>query len=187
MSDKQDLKEKEVTENKGKDKNEETLTAEQEAQQEEQKDEKLDELEALQQELGELKDQNLRLYAEFENFRKRTAKERVELFSTANQELMDALLPILDDFNRAAKANDEGKLDEGTQLIYNKLFNTLKNKGLKPMDSAVGDDFDVDKMEAITRIPAPDDKLKGKVIDIIEPGYTLGNKILRYAKVVVGE
>ncbi len=140
----------------------------------------------LEEELASLKDQNLRLFAEFENHRKRTAKERLELFSTANQELMIALLPVLDDFERALK-NLEGEAAEGVKLIYNKFENTLKNKGLKPMENAAGKAFDVETMEAITRIPAPDKKLKGKVVDQIEKGYQLGNKIIRYAKVVVGE
>ncbi len=147
----------------------------------------VDEMAQMKKDLEEIKDQNLRLYAEFENFRRRTAKERVELFSTANQELMDALLPVLDDFNRAIKAQEDDKATEGIKLIYNKLENTLKNKGLKPMEDSTGKDFDADHMEAVTQIPAPDKKMKGKVIDELERGYFLGNKILRYAKVVVGQ
>lgn len=146
-----------------------------------------DEIGQLKKDLTEIKDQNLRLYAEFENFRKRTAKERMELFSTANQELMGALLPILDDFHRAIKAQEDEKATEGMRLIYNKFENTLKNKGLKPMEDSTGKDFDSDHMEAITQIPAPEKKMKGKVVDEVEKGYYLGNKILRYAKVVVGE
>ena len=142
--------------------------------------------EKLKREFGELKDQHLRLHAEFENYKKRTSKERIELFGTANQELMSALLPVVDDFQRALK-NMEGEAKNGVELIFSKLENTLKNKGLKPMESTIGKSFDVDTMEAITRIPAPEDKLKGKVVDEIEQGYELGNKILRYAKVVVGE
>ncbi len=147
----------------------------------------VNEMEALKKSLDDIKDQNLRLYAEFENFRKRTNKERVELFGTANQELMTALLPILDDFNRAIKAEKDDKATEGMKLIHNKLENTLKNKGLKPMDDSTGKDFDPDQMEAVTQIPAPDKKMKGKVVDEIERGYLLGSKILRYAKVVVGQ
>lgn len=143
--------------------------------------------EKLQKEIEELKNQNLRLYAEFENHRKRTSKERIELFGTANKELMSALLPVMDDFQRALKNLEGSDAKDGVELIYNKLDNTLKNKGLKAMESTTGKTFDVDTMEAITRIPAPDKKLKGKVVDEIEPGYELGNKILRYAKVVVGE
>lgn len=144
-------------------------------------------LDKLESDLKDAKDQHLRLYAEFENYRKRTSKERVELFSTANQELMSAMLPILDDFQRAIKAEQDKNANEGLKLIYQKFENTLKSKGLKPMDETIGKDFDADTMEAITQIPAPNDKMKGKVIDEIEPGYMLGNKILRYAKVVVGQ
>jgi len=149
--------------------------------------EEKDEVAKLSEEVGKLKDQHLRLFAEFENYKKRTSKERVELFSSANQELMDALIPILDDFTRALKSIEGTEAEEGVKLIYNKLESTLKNKGLKPMENTTGKEFDVDTMEAITRIPAPSDDQKGKVIDEIERGYYLGNKILRYAKVVVGE
>lgn len=144
-------------------------------------------LEKLQGEMAQLKDQHLRLYADFENYKKRTSKERIELFGTANQELMGALLPVMDDFQRALKNLEGNEAHSGIQLIFNKLESTLKNKGLKPMENTKGKEFDVDTMEAITRIPAPSDDLKGKVVDEIEPGYLLGNKILRYAKVVVGE
>ncbi len=146
-----------------------------------------DPTEKFQKELDEVKDQKLRLFAEFENFRKRTAKERLELFGTANQELMTAMLPILDDFQRALKAGEKEQATDGIQLIYSKLDNTLKNKGLKPMDNCQGKTFDSDTMEAITQIPAPSKKMKGKVIDEVEAGYYLGNKILRFAKVVVGQ
>jgi len=146
-----------------------------------------DPLAKLEQELKDAKDQQLRLFAEFENFRKRTAKERIELFGTANQELMAAMLPVLDDFQRAMKAEGDGNAHEGMQLIYQKLESTLKNKGLKAMDDTTGKEFNADTMEAVTQIPAPEKKLKGKVVDEIERGYMLGNKILRYAKVVVGQ
>ncbi len=146
-----------------------------------------DPVQKLQEEMANLKDQHLRLYADFENYKRRTSKERVELFSTANQELMDALLPIVDDFQRALKNLEGNDAHSGIQLIYSKLDNTLKNKGLKPMDNSTGKPFDVDTMEAVTRIPAPSEDMKGKVVDEIERGYKLGNKILRYAKVVVGE
>lgn len=147
----------------------------------------VDPLVKMEQELAEAKDQQLRLFAEFENFRKRTAKERIEMFSTANQELMTVMLPILDDFHRAIKAQGDDAAAEGMKLISQKFENTLKNKGLKPMDETTGKDFDADTMEAVTQIPAPDKKMKGKVMDEIERGYMLGNKILRYAKVVVGQ
>lgn len=137
------------------------------------------------------KDRYLRLHAEFDNFRKRTSRERLELFASANQELMTALLPVLDDFDRAAKQlpqDDNAKAYvEGLKLIQDKFHKTLVNKGLKSLEIEVGEAFDVDRMEAITKIPAPDDKLKGKVVDVIEQGYKLGEKIIRYARVVVGE
>jgi molecular chaperone GrpE len=144
-------------------------------------------IEALEVALSQEKDQKLRLYADFENHKKRTAKERIELFGTANQELMSALLPIVDDFKRALKNVENTEAEEGIKLIYHKFENTLKQKGLKPMENCTGKDLDVDTMEAITRIPAPSEDLKGKVVDEIEQGFFLGNKIIRYARVVVGE
>lgn len=141
----------------------------------------------LEEALKAEKDQKLRLYADFENHRKRTAKERVELFGSANQELMSALLPIIDDFKRALQNLKDEESKEGINLIFGKFENILKQKGLKPMESTTGKDFDVDTMEAITRIPAPSEEMKGKVVDEIEQGFLLGNKILRYARVVVGE
>lgn len=142
--------------------------------------------EALQQE----KDKFLRLFAEFENYKKRTTKERIELYSTANQELMSALLPVLDDFDRGLvelEKSADAHVLEGVKLIYNKFNNTLEQKGLKPMNIKQGDDFDVDFQEAVTQIPAPSKKLKGKVIDVIERGYKLNEKVIRYAKVVIGQ
>ena len=146
----------------------------------------------LEEALAEQKDKYLRLFAEFENFRKRTARERLELIETASQDLMTRLLPVLDDFDRAMKSLDAVKEEyasavNGVELIKNKLFDTLKAKGLSPMESTVGKPFDVETMEAITNIPAPDESLKGKVVDEIERGYQLGSRIIRYAKVVVGE
>lgn len=146
-----------------------------------------EQISALEEALAAEKDQKLRLYADFENHRKRTAKERVELFGSANQELMSALLPVLDDFKRALENVKGSDAEDGIRLIFNKFENTLKQKGLKPMESTVGKVFDVDTMEAITRIPAPSEDLKGKVVDEIEQGFELGNKIIRYARVVVGE
>ena len=138
----------------------------------------------------EMNDKFLRLYSEFENFRKRTAKEKLELMQTANKSLMKDILPIVDDFERAADANKENEdatsLKEGFELIQNKLFKTLENKGLKPMD-AKGNVFDVDVHEALTNIPAPSEDLKGKVVDVVEKGYYLNDTVLRYAKVVVGQ
>ena len=136
------------------------------------------------------KDKYLRLFAEFENYKKRTTKERIELFKTAGQELMTSMLPIMDDFDRGLaeikKAKDK-ELLKGMQLINDKLKKTLEQKGLTLMEVKEGDSFDADIHEAITQIPAPTDKLKGKVIDCIESGYKLGDKIIRYPKVVIGQ
>ena len=135
------------------------------------------------------KDQFLRLFAEFENYKKRTSKERLELFKTASQEVVTALLPIVDDFERALtemeKSEQEGQT-QGIKLIYNKLTDTLQNQGLAKMEVGQGDDFDAELHEAITQIPAPEDKLKGKIVDVVGTGYKLGEKIIRYPKVVVG-
>ena len=150
-----------------------------------------DRIAQLEKQLADQKDKNLRLFAEFENLRKRTAKERIELYSTANQELMSALLPVVDDFGRAMKnlktLDAKTEVLEGVELIQNKFEGILQAKGLKAMDDTTGKEFDVDVMEAITKIPAPTPDMGGKVIDEIERGYKLGEKILRYSKVVVGE
>ena len=141
-------------------------------------------------ELAELKDKYLRLAAEFENYKRRTAKERIELFKTANQELMTALLPVLDDFERARHATavteDANAVRESIEIIQSKLNKTLQQKGLTAME-AKGGDFDAELHEAITQIPAPSDDLKGKVVDEVEKGYYLGDKVFRYAKVVLGQ
>jgi molecular chaperone GrpE len=158
-------------------------------QQQESQDKSSAEMEQLKAELASAKDQNLRLYAEFENYRRRNAKERLELMSSANQELMQAVLPVVDDFERALKNIQKNEANqavlEGVELIYHKLVETLKQKGLKPMDHTVGQNFDVEKMEAITRIPAPQPEMHGQVIDEVERGYHLGDKVIRYAKVIV--
>lgn len=139
----------------------------------------------------EINDKYLRLYSEFENFRKRTAKEKLDLISNAGQDMMSALLPLLDDFERAIKSNQDSAdieaVKEGVNLVFQKLNNTLTQKGLKPMLVEQGADFDLDLHEAITKIPAPDDKLKGKVVDVVEKGYYLNDKVIRYSKVVIGE
>lgn len=149
-------------------------------------DEKLNELE---QRIEELNDKYLRLFSEFDNFRKRTQKERLELFKTASEDVMVALLPVLDDFERALKSSDENGVDEnfreGVALIYSKLFKILNQKGLESLDS-IGKEFDTDYHEAITRIPAEDEFMKGKVVDVVEKGYKLNDKVIRFAKVVVG-
>ncbi len=151
--------------------------------------EKLSIEEQLKEELSQEKDKFLRLFAEFENYKKRTTKERIELFKTANQDVLQSMLPILDDFDRAwneiSKSEDKA-LAEGVQLIHNKLKDTLSSKGLELVELKAGDTFDADFAEAITQIPAPTEDLKGKIIDVIEKGYKLGDKIIRYPKVVTG-
>ncbi len=140
-------------------------------------------------ELLEKDDKYLRLYAEFENYKRRTLAERIELFKTAGQEIMLAMIPVLDDFERALKAmenaTDVASVKEGIDLVSHKFKNTLVAKGLKPMES-IGQTFNADLHEAITNIPAPSEDLKDKVIDEVEKGYYLGDKVIRYAKVVVG-
>jgi molecular chaperone GrpE len=146
--------------------------------------------EQLTQDLAKEKDKFLRLFAEFENYKRRTSKERIELFKTANQEVLLAMLPVLDDFDRALveinKSEDE-LLTKGVELIYDKLKNTLVSKGLEQVEVKAGDTFDADFAEAITQIPAPSDKLKGKIVDVLEKGYKLGDKIIRFPKVVIGQ
>lgn len=144
----------------------------------------------LKQEIGELKDKYLRLYSEFDNFRRRTSKERVDLAKLANEEVLISLLPVIDDFERAQKsmgeANDISALKEGVSLIHHKLYKTLENKGLQSMESSIGKEFNSELMEAITQSPAPSNDLKGKVIDEIEKGYYLHGKVIRFAKVIIG-
>ncbi|WP_303315819.1 nucleotide exchange factor GrpE [Flavivirga abyssicola] len=147
--------------------------------------------EKLQEELKQEKDKFLRLFAEFENYKRRTSKERVELFSTASEDVMKTLLPILDDFERALTHIEEDKeaeeLRKGVLLIYQKLVTTLEQKGLTPVKVEKGDAFNADDHEAVTQIPAPSDDLKGKIIDVIEKGYKLGEKVIRFPKVVIGQ
>jgi len=149
-----------------------------------------DKNDSLEIQIAELKDKHLRLFSEFDNFRKRTTKERIDLFKTAHSDLMLDLLPVLDDFDRAMKSfnetNDIKSIKEGIELIYNKFQSTLERKGLKCMDSHEKE-FDTDFHEAITEIPAPTEELKSKVVDVVEKGYTLNDKVIRYAKVVVGK
>jgi molecular chaperone GrpE len=138
---------------------------------------------------NELNDKYLRLYSEFDNYRKRTHKEKVDYLKTANEEVLKAILPVIDDFERAIKANenvsDVDAVKAGLLMICNKLKNTAQQKGLTPFDSK-GEVFNADLMEAITHIPAPSEDMKGKVVDEIEKGYKLGDKVIRFAKVVVG-
>jgi molecular chaperone GrpE len=175
--------------NKENTKEEEIKDVEQEPQVEQNQEEVKKELtpeELIQQE----KDKYLRLFAEFENYKKRTSRERIELFKTASQELMTSLLPIMDDFDRGLseiKKVKDKELLKGMQLIHDKFKNTLTQKGLTEIEVKEGDAFDAEIHEAITQIPAPSDKLKGKVIDAVEKGYKLGEKIIRYPKVVIGQ
>lgn len=151
--------------------------------------EELSEIDTLRVELAKEKDKFLRLFAEFENYKRRTSKERMELFKTAGQEVIVSLLPVLDDFDRAmkelAKVNDK-EVFTGIELINVKLRETLKSKGLEVLEVNPGDVFDAEIHEAITQIPAPDKRMKGKIIDVIEKGFKLGDRIIRHPKVVVG-
>lgn len=146
--------------------------------------------EQLTEDLAKEKDKHLRLFAEFENYKRRTAKERMDLFKTANQEVLQAMLPVMDDFDRAmtqiAKSEDEA-IVKGVELIFDKLKNTLVSKGLEEVEVRAGDVFNADFAEAITQIPAPSDDLKGKIVDVLEKGYKLGDKIIRFPKVVIGQ
>ena len=160
---------------------------------EEKQDEQLQQKEikelSLEEKFAELNDRHLRLHAEFENFKRRTTKERIALYKTAGEDILTTLLPILDDFERAIKAKtdsgEELKEEEGVLLIYNKMKSSLEQKGLKAMDDAIGQELNTDFHEAITKIPAPSEDMRGKIIDIIEKGYFLNEKVIRYAKVVV--
>jgi molecular chaperone GrpE len=148
------------------------------------------EVEDMKQQLGELKDKYLRLYAEFDNYKKRTVKEKIDMMKTAAQDTVSALLPVLDDFDRAKvnaeKEDTKEEFSEGVRLVYQKLYNVLKQKGLEPMETN-GQVFDPELHEAFTEIPAPTEDMKGKVVDTIERGYRLNDRIIRHAKVVVGK
>lgn len=153
-------------------------------------DKQANKLKALEDELQNEKDRYLRLFAEFENYKKRTGRERIELFKTASQDVMVSLLPILDDFERAMKEIEKSEDDvlfKGVELISNKLNETLKTKGLETIGTQQGDVFDAEIHEAVTQIPAPSKDMKGKIIDVIERGYKLGDKIIRFPKVVIGQ
>lgn len=143
----------------------------------------------LEAKVAELNEKYLRLYSEYDNFRKRTAKEKIELMQTAGEDVFKAILPVIDDFERAIKSNTETTdikaVNDGVNLIYNKFKNSLSAKGLQEMKS-VGEPFNADIYEAITNVPAPSEDMKGKVIDELEKGYTLNGKIIRFAKVVIG-
>ena len=145
--------------------------------------------EQLQLDLAAEKDKFLRLFAEFENYKRRTSKERIDLFKSANQEVIQALLPVMDDFDRAMteiRKSDDDVLLKGVELIQDKFKTTLTAKGLEEVEIKAGDAFNADFAEAITQIPAPTNDLKGKIVDVIEKGYKLGDKIIRFPKVVIG-
>lgn len=165
--------------------NEEHIGGENESQNEEE----LSEEEKLREDLAKEKEKFLRLFAEFENYKRRTSKERMDLFKTAGQEVIVAMLPILDDFDRALKElskSEDKEMFKGVELISNKFRETLKNKGLEQVEAEPGDTFDAEVHDAITQIPAPDKKMKGKIIDVVEKGFKLGDRIIRHPKVVVG-
>lgn len=148
------------------------------------------EVEALKEELQAQKEQYLRLFAEFDNYKKRTSKERLDIFKTANSETITAILPVLDDFERALNEinkSGENELLKGVELIQNKLMETLRTKGLKKIEINTGDDFDVDLMEAVAQIPAEQEELQGKVVDVVQTGYMLHDKVIRHTRVVVGQ
>src|SRR5258706_2038048 len=155
---------------------------------EEKKEQETDQLKKLQDELAEAKDKYVRLYAEFDNHRRRSAKEKLEMISSANEQLLKTLLSVVDDFERAGKSFKEknDKESEGFFLIQNKFKKILEQYNVKVMDIAQGSDFNPDLHEAITHIPAPSEKLKGNIIEVVEKGYLLNDKVIRFAKVVTG-
>ncbi|MGB6269514.1 MAG: nucleotide exchange factor GrpE [Olleya sp.] len=163
----------------------ETATAQEEVKEE------LSGEDQLKNDLQQEKDKFLRLFAEFENYKKRTSRERIELFQTASKDVMVSMLPVLDDFERALLHIEDDKeaeeLRKGVLLIYNKLLQTLQQKGLAKIEVNKGDVFDADHHEAVTQIPAPSPDLKGKIIDVIEKGYKLGETVIRFPKVIIGQ
>jgi molecular chaperone GrpE len=182
-------KDKMTTENTEMDQDLNATTLENNENEEQVKVEELSVEEQLIQDLANEKDKYLRLFAEFENYKRRTSKERIDLFKTANQEVLLAILPVLDDFDRAIieiKKSDDEVLLKGVELIHDKLKSTLFSKGLEEVTLKAGDLFDADFAEAITQIPAPSPNLKGKIVDVLEKGYKLGDKIIRFPKVVIG-
>ncbi|HLS29962.1 MAG TPA: nucleotide exchange factor GrpE [Flavobacteriaceae bacterium] len=151
--------------------------------------EEISENEVLKEELNKERDRFVRLVAEFENYKRRTNREKVEMYATAGREVIESLLPIFDDFERALaeiEKSEDKEHFQGVELIYTKLAETLKKQGLEVMPVKEGDRFDADLHEAVTQIPAPKKKLKGKIVDVIQKGYTLGDRIIRYPKVVTG-
>jgi molecular chaperone GrpE len=182
-------KDKMTTENTEMDQDLNATTLENNENEEQVNPEELSVEEQLTQDLANEKDKHLRLFAEFENYKRRTSKERIDLYKTANQEVLQAILPVLDDFDRAIieiKKSEDEVLLKGVELIHDKLKSTLFSKGLEEVPLKAGDLFDADFAEAITQIPAPSPNLKGKIVDVLEKGYKLGDKIIRFPKVVIG-
>jgi len=182
-------KDKMTTENTEMDQDLNATTLENNENEEQLNVEELSVEEQLTLDLANEKDKHLRLFAEFENYKRRTSKERIDLFKTANQEVLMAILPVLDDFDRAIieiKKSEDEVLLKGVELIHDKLKSTLFSKGLEEVTLKAGDLFDADFAEAITQIPAPSPNLKGKIVDVLEKGYKLGDKIIRFPKVVIG-
>lgn len=183
-------KENENIENKKEEQVEETSS---ENKTEEQATEELSETEKLSQELGEMKDKYLRLYSEFDNFRRRTAKEKLELTKTSSEKVLSAIIPTIDDLERAITANSKTESEEvkpvldGVVMIKDKMLKTLEGQGLKQIEDATGQELNTDYHDAITQIPAPTEEFKNKIVDVVEKGYTLNDKVIRYAKVVVGQ
>jgi molecular chaperone GrpE len=172
---------------------EETVSEKKEEKKEEKKSKKdktHEQIEKLEKEVADIKDKHLRLQAEFDNFRKRTLKEKMELLKSGGETVLTSILPVIDDLERALAAfgevEDENPFKQGITLIYNKFQDFLKQNGIKEID-AKGKDFDTDLHEAITKIPAPTEELKGKIVDVIQKGYLLNEKVIRFAKVVIGE
>lgn len=186
----QEQKETVTKENESVNTEETTQTEQEQSQKSDAKEESLSEVEILEQKLQEQKEKYLRLFADFDNFKKRSAKERLELLGTAGKDIILSIIPTIDDFERAIQAAENAKdvesVKEGMVLIKNKMLSQLQQRGLKAMES-VGEPFDASKHEAITEIPAPSEEMKGKVVDQVEKGYMLNDKIIRYAKVVVGK
>lgn len=182
----EDLKEENVTEET----TENTENSQEENQEESAPVIEKSELELAQEAVLVANDKYLRLYSEFDNFRKRTAKEKLDTIKSASEDVIKNMLPIVDDFKRAMvhnlEVNDADAIKQGFELIYNKLFNSLETKGLKKIE-AMGEVFNADIHEAITNIPAPSEDMKGKIMDVVEEGYYLGDKIIRFPKVVIGQ
>lgn len=182
---KDDLEEDKITDQEMTDVNEE-----EQSENEENSEEPIEETVSIEDELQSMKEKYLRLVAEFDNYRKRTNRERLDLISTAGENTISKILPVLDDFDRAKKSAEDDKNDEvfteGVSMVYGKLFGIMNQMGLKSMETA-GEEFNPEFHEALTEIPVPEDDMKGKIVDTIEKGYILNDKIIRYAKVVVGK